>query len=85
MSKKTTRKKVGRPQGARTEPRKPVVCLPPVCPSCGQSVEVNLKTKPYRVLEHAGELPDGTKYRRMEWRHVRCPCGQALSVRTPIA
>ena len=77
--------KPGRPPGSRTKPREPVLCLPPKCPTCGRPVQVNLHAKPYRVHEHPGQLADGTRYVRMEWRHVRCPCGQALSVRTPIA
>ena len=84
MTDRTKRfKKPGRPPGSLNKPREVVVCLPANCPSCGATVEVNLKSKPYHVLNHAGQLADGTPYERMEWRHVTCPCGQALSVRTP--
>lgn len=76
--------KPGRPPGSRTKVRDAVLCYPAVCPTCQRTVAVNLKTVPDRVLEHAGTLPDGTPYNRMEWRHVTCECGQALSVRTPI-
>lgn len=78
------RKKPGRPRGSRTKPRAAAFCLPPTCPTCGRTVQVNLNTRPARTLDHPGLLPDGTAYRRMEWRHVECDCGQALAVRTPI-
>lgn len=79
-----TKKRRGRPAGAKNVRRELVELTPPTCPNCGRSVTVNLNTVPDLVHAGPGRTAAGKPYDEVQYRNTVCECGQHLRVRTPV-
>lgn len=81
MAKKIeTKRKLGRPAGAKTVDRDVVAVIPGCCQKCGST-----NREPYdKVLERemGGRLNGGIEYSHVVWRRTKCrACGQARTER----
>ena len=72
----TTKKKSGRPEGAKTAERLTVDTVRTRCPSCGSTEREEYKDSP-TYIQGDGTAPDGMPYSGVYLRKTKClTCGQ---------